>query len=141
MAGKAPARIEVVGDRELRRALKRYEGNIADLRAVHKDVGEVIVAEARQLVPVVSGRLRDTIRSSVRLAGSKSSGTNVLAGRGAGVPYAGPIHFGWRARNIEPQPFLYDALDHRRSEVIARYEKGVDEVAAKFGRDAPKVKG
>ena len=43
----------------------------------------------------------------------------------ARVPYAGPIHFGWRKRNIQPQPFLYEALDKRRNEVFDRYNKEV----------------
>jgi hypothetical protein len=58
----------------------------------------------------------------------------VRAGR-TSVPYAGPIHFGWPAHNIEPTPFLYDALDQRRSEVIDLYEQRVGDLIRKNGLD------
>jgi hypothetical protein len=48
----------------------------------------------------------------------------VLGGYGVGkgsVQYAGPIHFGWPARFIKPQPFIYDAVDKRRKEIAERY--------------------
>lgn len=136
MAGKRPARVEVKGDRQLRKALKRVEGNVSELREVHRSAGEVVEGEARTLVPVESGLLRDTIRLSIRLAG-RASGTTVMAGKSM-VPYAGPIHFGWAARNIEPQPFLYDALDRRRDDVLDRYQRGVDSVIHRFDLEAPK---
>lgn len=132
---RSAGRVEVRGDRQLRRALKRVEGNVGDLREVHRDAGEAVAGEARSLVPVESGMLRDTIRLSIKLAGRQ--GTAILAGKGL-VPYAGPIHFGWPARNIEPQPFLYDALDRRRGDVIDRYQRGVDSIIHRFDLEAPK---
>lgn len=136
MAG-TPARVEVHGDLEMRRALKRMEGRLDRLREVHEDAGSVVESEARQLVPVRSGRLRNTIRMSIRLASRTSGGSKIIAGRGSLVPYAGPIHFGWRARNIEPQPFLYDALDRRRGEVFDRYQDGIADLVRTVGREGP----
>ena len=49
------------------------------------------------------------------------------------MPYAGPMHFGWRARAIDPNPFLYDALDERRDEVVAAYEKQTADLLKKAG--------
>ena len=138
MAGRAtPARVDVKGDNQLRTAFKHLQGNVADLREVHREAGQEVESEARTLVPIDTGRLRDTIRLSIRLAGSKSSGTQILAGKGSMVPYAGPIHFGWRARNIEPQPFLYDALDNRRDDVRRRYDEGVESLIKRFDIEAP----
>ena len=107
--------IDVEGLRELRRALSKIDGGVADLKAAHKDAAEVVEKRATQLVPRRSGRLAGSIRST----GQAATGV-VRAGRAA-VPYAGPIHFGWPRRNIAPQPFLYDALDDRRTEVIDVY--------------------
>jgi len=76
-------------------------------------------------VPVRTGRLR----ASVRVLASQRRG-QVAAGKKS-VPYAGPIHFGWRAHNIAPNPFLYKALDKRRNEVIRSYERSVDKVVRK----------
>jgi hypothetical protein len=117
--------IKVEGARELKKALKDVENGIADLKAVHADAAAIVEVKATSLVPRRSGTLGDSIRSS----GNKSGGV-VRAGR-ARVPYAGPIHFGWPARNIAPQPFLYDALDDRRSEVIDVYEKRVGDLIKK----------
>jgi hypothetical protein len=44
---------------------------------------------------------------------------------------AGPIHFGWAARRIQPQPFIYEAVDRRRKEIRDRYEKLVDDLIKK----------
>ena len=138
MAGRAtPARVDVKGDKQLRTAFKHLQGNVADLREVHREAGQEVESEARTLVPIDTGRLRDTIRLSIRLAGSKSSGTQILAGKGSMVPYAGPIHFGWRARNIEPQPFLEDATDDRAADVVQAYERKVAGDIKRFDREAP----
>lgn len=126
------AAVEVEGGPELRRAFRKYGDRVDDLKDVHRDAAGIVEAEAETLVPVLTGTLRDTIRTS-----GTRSGAAVIAGRNRTVPYAGPIHFGWRVRNIEPQPFLYDALDRRRGEVIQRYQEGVDELIHRFDREAP----
>lgn len=126
------SKVEVEGARELRRALKRLDGNLADLRDVHRDAAEAVRSEAASLVPVLTGRLRSTIRVSAR-----NVQASVLAGGRSLVPYAGPIHFGWRARNIEPQPFLYEAADRRRGEVLDVYQRGVAKLIHRFDREAP----
>lgn len=114
--------IEVEGARELRAALKRAGDDASDLKDAHHAAGEVVVTEARSIVPHLSGRLEGTIRASR----AKASAT-VKAG-GAGVPYAGVQHFGWPAHGIEAVPFLYDALDRRRGEVVKAYEDAVAKI-------------
>lgn len=131
MAKGGRAGIEIVGARELRSGLRKLGDRADDLKDVHQDAGELVAGTARELVDVVSGDLRDTIRTDRR-----KSGASVIAGR-ASVPYAGVNHFGWPARNIEPDPFLYDALDQRRDEVVDRYRRGVDELVRKFEIETP----
>ena len=130
MAGTKPG-IEVEGGPQLRRAFKKLGDRASDLTQLHGDIGEIVEETAAELVPVASGELRDSIRHSKR-----KTGATVLAGRRS-VPYAGPIHFGWRARNIEPQPFLYDALDKRRGEIAKRYADGIGDLVERFDREAP----
>jgi hypothetical protein len=48
------------------------------------------------------------------------------------VPYAGPIHFGWPARQIKPNPFIYEVLDDRRQEVYAIYAQRISELIYKY---------
>ena len=121
--------IQVDGAKELRRALKAVDGGIDDLKAAHAESAEIVERRAEQLVPRVTGLLETTIRSTGQAAGGV-----VRAGR-ASVPYAGPIHFGWAGHNIEPQPFLYDALDDRTREVVEVYEKRVGSLITKHGLD------
>lgn len=120
MAGKPPAEIAVVGLAELSRLFRAAGGDLSEeLREANKAAAEVVAAEARGRVPRRSGRLAKSIRATggVRVAAVRAGG--------ARMPYAGPIHFGWPAHNIRPQPFLYDAADDRRTEVIAVYEKNI----------------
>lgn len=114
--------IKVTGARELRKALKAVENGTADLKEVHGDAAELVEQRAHQLVPRRSGRLDASLRST----GQAGAGV-VRAGRQT-VPYAGPIHFGWPGHNIEPQPFLYDAVDDRRDEVLDLYRQRVDKL-------------
>lgn len=134
MAGTKPG-IEVEGGPQLRRAFKRLGDRAGDLKGLHGSIGEMVADTARTLVPIgddEGGHLQDTIRASKR-----QTGATVNAGTRA-LPYAGPIHFGWRARNIEPQPFLYDALDDRRDDIVAKYNDGIDKLVRRFDGEAPK---
>lgn len=119
--------IRVEGLRELRRDLRAADAALPkQLSKTNKAiVNDVVVPEAKRIVPIRTGRLQGNIRA---LAGQTSA---KIAAGGAKVPYAGPIHFGWPAHGIEPQPFLYDALDNRRNEIMDRYEKMVDKVTSK----------
>lgn len=119
--------IEVQG-RELRRALRATGNDVrGDLKGIHAKSARLVEDQSRLEVPLLSGTLRDTIRSS----GQQTKGV-VRAGY-ASVPYAGPIHFGWAAHGIAPQPFIYEAMDERREEVIDAYENAVRDAARKHG--------
>jgi hypothetical protein len=98
------------------------------MKATHKRAAEIVIQGAKRFVPVVSGKLAASIRD-----GSTQRMGRVRVGS-ASVPYAGPIHFGWPARKIKPQPFIYDALDGRRNEVAAVYAKRIDELTVKYFR-------
>lgn len=114
--------VEVEGARELRRTLKRAGDNLADLKAVHAQVGQVVADAARPRTPTLTGRLAGSIRPA-RLA----AGAVVRAGA-ASIPYGGPIHWGWPARNIEAQPFLSDAATSTEPEWVALYETEVNRI-------------
>lgn len=131
MAGRAGAAIEVKGGPELRRSLSKLEKDAGDLKAVNREAAQDVEREAESLVPVRSGRLRSTIKSR-----ASKKAASVVAG-GARAVYAPPIHFGWHRRNIEPHPFMYEALDDRREEVIARYNDRVDALIRRLDREAP----
>jgi hypothetical protein len=122
------AAVEVEGARQLRKALAELGDDAVDeLKAVNMEGVDIVLAEALTRVPVRSGRLYETVRGSA----TKTRGT-IRAGFKK-VPWAGPTHFGWPARNIEPNLFLYDAVDERRDEVIAVYKKNIGKLIKKNG--------
>jgi hypothetical protein len=122
-----PAGLKVLG---LKAATKRLrELGLADdeLKAGSHEAGEIVAAEARTLVPVRTGKLRNSIRTNKAL-----NKIEVKAG-GAKVPYANPIHWGWFYdrnnfvfKNIRPQPFFYRALHLKREEVYKVYFRNID---------------
>lgn len=129
--GTARTGVEVEGARELRRAMARMDASLDDLKATHRQVAELVEARAEDIAPVLTGTLRDSTRVSVR-----KTGASVLAGRSR-IPYAGVIHFGWPAHGIEPQPFLYDALDDRREAVADAYSERVAALVRRLDIEAP----
>jgi|TARA_Y100000034_G_scaffold42451_1_gene52020 hypothetical protein len=124
----AGRQVSVEGARELRKALKTVGDEAkAGLKDVNLEVAEIVARAAVSRVPSRSGALRETVRA----AGAQTR-ASVKAGFKR-VPYAGVIHFGWPARGILPRPFLYDALDARRDEVMDAYTDGMADLIKKNG--------
>ena len=118
--------IEIDGLGRLLRNLKQLDPDIiADIKETHRDAAERVASSARPNVPRRTGKLQASLRVGVTV----KSGV-VRIGKKA-VPYAGPIHFGWPARRIKPQPFLYDALDARRAELTRLYSDRLVELVGK----------
>ena len=128
-AGKPAVRVE--GAAEFRRAMKRMGADLSDLTAINKAAAQKVAETARDKVPVLSGALESSIKAgATRTRGSVRAGSR-------SVPYAGPIHFGWPARNISPQPFIYEALDERKRDVIDAYEQHIEALVEKVARETP----
>ena len=121
--------VQVEGARELRKSMRAAGDKMQDLKSLHLRLADDVADTAKTLVPVRTGRLQKSIRG----AGTKTFAA-VRAGnnRVRGVPYAPVIHFGWARRGIKPQPFLYEALDDRRQEVIEAYNAEVRSLVRRF---------
>ena len=114
----ATGSVKVEGLNDTKRKLKKLGKDVDygdQFLAINKRLADAVTADSMNNVPVLTGALQGTLRA----AASKTSG-RVKVGYKA-VPYAGPIHFGWPARFIKPQPFIYDAIDRRRNEIAQRY--------------------
>lgn len=123
--------VKIEGLSKVRRALKNLSDDV-DYRAqeflpVNKSIAAQVASDARGYVPIRSGDLSATIRD----AATKTS-ARVRVGYNASVQYAGPIHYGWPARRIKPQPFVYEAIDRRREEIKDRYDKLVRDLIEKY---------
>lgn len=126
----ARPQVEVKGAKELRKQLKAAGDDLADLKATHKKIAQIVEFDALQLAPVVTGGLVGSIRAS----GTQTAAI-VRAGRKS-VPYAGPIHWGWPARNITAQPFLVDAQEAKYEDWMSEYTqlvaKALDKIAGDY---------
>jgi len=123
----APVRAEILGLKEIQRDLRRLGDDTKnELKDTHKAAAEIVVLGAKRYVPYRTGRLANSIRAIA----TQSSG-RVRVGSAA-VPYAGPIHFGWPARKITPNPFVYDAMDTRVEEIRGLYEKRIMELIERY---------
>ncbi len=96
-----------------------------EIKAAGSQAGDIVAREARNLVPVRTGALRNTIKVSKALRS-----VSVRAGNNGKVPYANPIHWGWFKRNIKPQPFFIKALGITRDEVYQNYYRTLDTLIA-----------
>ena len=108
--------VEIEGLNKLLRALEKLDEEAKQsFKDVGGRVGRLVAEQAREEVPVRSGALRGTIR-----AANTGRGAKVRAGSKR-VPYAGPIHFGWRGRNIQSNRFLYRAVDKKVDVALEMY--------------------
>lgn len=118
------SQVKVEGARELEATMHRAADDVGDLSSAASQSGSQVAQVARGLAPVRSGRLVGTIRAAQPTSARAVTAGGVTAG-GPGVPYAGPIHWGWAARNIQAQPFLTDALAQTESSVVNTYAEAV----------------
>ncbi len=118
--------IKVAGLKASIKALQAIGVPDAEIKAAGTAAGEIVANEARTLVPVQSGALRDSIRVSKALAK-----VSVSAGNSGKIPYANPIHWGWYKRHIKPNPFFIKALGYTRDEVFKNYYAQIQNLIAK----------
>ena len=122
--------VKIEGITKIQRQIRDFDaGAQDDLKVIHLENAKIVAAVAGRLVPYKTGKLAE----SVRAGALKNSGV-VRAGFAKKDPlYAGPIHFGWPKRRITPNPFIYDAIDQRKQEVIDNYVKAIDNLTNKYG--------
>lgn len=132
--------IKVQGLNEALRALKAIGTPIAEVQAAAQQAGEIVASQSRSLVPVRSGKLRETIRSK-----KQARKVLVSAGNNTKVPYANPIHWGWYydknnfvKKNIMPNPFFAKALGLTRRQVYETYFININKLFNKYYKNYKK---
>jgi hypothetical protein len=99
---------EIKGDDRLALELDAYAQSLGPLPP--SKIPDIMLAAAKARTPVRTGKLR-------------SSGIVLQGAVQFTVPYAAPIHWGWRARNISPNPFLTEGIEVSQPQWLAAYEK------------------
>jgi hypothetical protein len=120
--------IRVENGRELRAALKRAGIELQDLKDANTAVAEVVVAGSRQRAPRRTGRLA---------AGERAARAVARASVLDSVPYAAPIHWGWRARGIAAQPWVSEYAQESEPLWLGIITKALDELVEQVERSAP----
>jgi hypothetical protein len=126
--------IKVENLKQIIKGLQMVGTPTTEISAAAQEAGQIVASEARNLVPVRSGKLRATIKSK-----KQARRVLVSAGNNGKVPYAGPIHFGWFydknnfvQKNIMPNPFFSKALGIKREEVYRTYFENINKLANKY---------
>jgi hypothetical protein len=119
--------VAVDGLRETVRDLERSGVELDDLKDVFEPIAQEGADTLRPLLPSVSGALRASVRGNR----AKNKAT-VTIGR-AKVRYAGPIIYGWKARNIRPSRAVerHDAVMEQKAPELL--EKGLIRIFDKYG--------
>lgn len=100
-----PVTIRVEGLTLLTRQLKALGLEIDDLKDAFSTIASQGAQLAAHFAPKRTGRLAGDIR------GNRAQSKAVVTAGRVSVPYAGPINYGWAARNIEPALFMQQASD------------------------------
>ena len=120
-------KVEVKNLKSLQREVRRVKDKElnAEMKKANKAAAGVAVEKGKPKAPKVSGSLASSIK-----AANSAKYAAVKAGSPKKVPYAGVQHFGWPARNIQPQPFLDEAIRENFGEIRDTYEDALRAVVA-----------
>lgn len=103
MADKA---LYVVGQKRFVQTMRKAGADMQELKEVNRRAADIAKPEAVARAPRgKTGRLAGSIR-----AGATQKAGIIRAGRKT-VPYAGPINYGWPARNIRPRTFVKKTMN------------------------------
>lgn len=113
--------VHVDGLDELRRELRKVKDRELDdeMKQIHQDLAKEVLRGATPNVPVRTGALLQSLRSSGTVRDAIGR-----VGK-ASVPYAPAIHWGQPSRGIAPQPFLRIAAQRLERDIVDRYDRDV----------------
>lgn len=114
------------GADEVAAALSRIADGVADLEPAHREAGGELAGIARELAPVESGALVDTIRE-------QASATGVVVEAGEGLEYAQVQNRGLPEHNIDGTHYLDKAEEQAEQVTSARIEEHLDRVIRAAG--------
>lgn len=117
------AGVYIQGLREVTRAMERAGVDVEEL----KDVMGGIAAEGARVMEGFAPRRSGALKASIR--GNRAKGKAVVTMGKARVPYAAPIQWGWKARNIKPARIVERTDDVMEDRVVQRLEEGWAEIA------------
>lgn len=125
--GSLSGGVRVQGLTQLVRDLQLLGVDVDDLKDTMSAIADKGARYAATFAPVRTGHLRDTIR------GNRAKAKAVVTAGRARVPYAGPINYGWPARNIAASGFMQKADAKIQPEALAMLDQGIDAAITRRG--------
>lgn len=124
-----PVGIRVTGlktmARDARNTVTRLDKGIK--KANRRSVERALVPRVRGGAPSRTNRLASTVR-----ARATAFRAQLIVGSNVKVPYAGPINFGWLARNIVGQEFIYRGIVSGNNAMLEIYIEEIDRATKSF---------
>jgi len=105
------------GSDDLASALGAIGDGLDDLDAAADATVTIVVARARRLAPSDTGALARSI---------SGRGTGSTATIGTRISYGLPVHFGVPSHSQRPRPFLHQAVEAEKADIVAEYTKDVN---------------
>jgi hypothetical protein len=119
--------VKVEGLAKLQRQLKAMGADLDDLKDVMARISQEGARVAAGFAPRRTGRLARTVR------GNRAARKAVVSAGRASVRYAGPINYGWPARNIKADPFMQRADAVMGPRATQMLEEGVSDLIREKG--------
>jgi hypothetical protein len=120
--------VKVEGLARLQRQLREAGLDLDDMKDVMQAIAVAGAEVATGFAPNRTGRLAGSIR------GNRAKRKAVVAaGNKAGVPYAGPVNYGWPERNIQANQFMQRADVVMTPVAVDMLGDGVDRIIDKNG--------
>lgn len=119
--------MRVEGLTQVVRALQALGAEVDDLKAAFATIAGEAAEVIRAATPRRTGRLAGDVR------GNRAKSKAVVAAGRSGVPYAGPINYGWPSRHIGPASFMQAAdTAYAPTRAVQRLEDEINrQIAAK----------
>ena len=121
--------ITVEGADGLRRAIRHAEGDLKNLRALHRTVADEVLPFVRYATPRMTGGLFSSTR-----AGATAKAALIRAGS-AKIPYAGVTHYGHPRTAQKALPWMIDAIHDSEKYWSGTYFTGIGKIISQNGLD------
>ena len=119
-------------NRKLRR-LKDLK-NLRSMQSSFEQAAKVVHVEAEKQAPERTGKLKARMKyGASRLTAWVRAGDRTNKDDRGRVPYAAPIHWGWRKRNISPNQWYVRALKKTYPKVQRILEQGAIKTVKRLG--------
>lgn len=119
--------VRVTGLTAVVRALLELGLEVDDLKAAFSAIAAEGARRAAGFAPRRTGRLAADIR------GNRAKSKAVVTAGRASVPYAGPINYGWPARNIAPAGFMQKADEAMQPFALKQLEDEINRQITRRG--------